>query len=81
MFQLKNVFCYFFDKVLSFVYQLFDNNGIIKSLINIKQEFSFNNIFNFKLQQLINVVPLVWKKIIKETDNTNNLLLQNHHLI
>ena len=26
-------------------------------------------------------IPPFWKKIIKETDNTDNLLLPNHHLI
>ena len=70
----------FSDKGLNFVYQLFDNNGNVKSWSSIKEEFSFSNISNFKWQQLIYTLPLSWKKI-KETDNTENLLLPNHHLI
>ena len=46
-----------------------------------KEEFGFNNILNFKWQQLIYAIPPFWKKIIKETDNADNLLLPNHHLI
>ena len=48
---------------------------------NIEEEFSFSNSLNFKWQQLIYSLPPVWKKIIKETDNTDVLLLPNHHLI
>ena len=71
----------FSDKGLNFVYQLFDNNRNVKSWSNIKEEFGFNNISNFKWQQLIYTLPPSWKKIIKETDNADNLLLPNHHLI
>ena len=33
------------------------------------------------MQQLIYTLPPSWKKIINETDNADNLLLPNHHLI
>ena len=71
----------FSDKGLNFVYQLFDNNGNVKSWSNIKEEFGFNNISNFKWQQLIYTLPPSWKKIIKETDNADNILFPYHHLI
>ena len=74
-------FRYFSDKGLNFVYQLFNNNGSVKSWSSIKGEFNFNNILNFKWQQLIYAIPSLWKKIIKGTDNAGNLLLPNHHLI
>ena len=48
---------------------------------NITEEFSFSNSSNFKWQRLIYSLPPFWKKIIKETDNADDLLLQNHHLI
>ena len=41
-------FLYFSDKGLNFIYQLFDNNGKVKSWSSIKEEFGFNNILNFK---------------------------------
>ena len=71
----------FSDKGLNVIYQLFDNNGNNKSWSRIKEEFGFSNISNFKWQQLIYTLPPSWKKIIKETDNADNLLLRNHHLI
>ena len=80
--EKKSIFFrYFSDKGLNFVYQLFDNNGSVKSWSSIKEEFDFNNISNFTWQQLIYVITPFWKKSIKETDNADNLLLQNHHLI
>ena len=71
----------FSEKSLNFVYHLFDNNGNVKSWSIIKDEFGFSIISNFKWQQLIYTLPRSWKKIIKETDNADNLLLPNHHLI
>ena len=80
--EKKSIFFrYFSHKGLNVVYQLFDSNGNIKSWISIKEELGFNNISNFKRQQLIYALPLFWKKIIKETDNADDLLLPNHHLI
>ena len=46
-----------------------------------KEEFGFSNISNFKWQQLIHTLPPSWKRIIKETDDADNLLLPNHHLM
>ena len=46
-------FCYFSEKALNFVYQLFDKNESVKSWSSIKEEFDFNNNLNFKWQQLI----------------------------
>ena len=36
---------------------------------------------NVRWQQLIYVLPPFWKNIIKERDNSDNLILLNHHLI
>ena len=72
---------YFCDKGLKFVYQLFDNNGNVTSWSSIKEEFGFDNVLNFKWQQLIYALPPFWKKAIKETCNADNLLFPSHHLI
>ena len=66
--------------LLFFVYQLFDNNWDIKSWSRIKQEFGFNNTCHFKWHQVIYALHPFSKKMIKETDNTDNLLLPNIHL-
>ena len=80
--EKKSIFFrHFSDKGLNFAYQLFDNNGEVKSCSILKEEFDFSNIANFKWQQLIYAMPPFWKEIIKETDNADNLLLPNHHLI
>ena len=59
IFYLKKVhtFRYFFDKYLNYSYQLFDNNGIIKSWSSRLKKNS-----NFKWQQLTYILPLFWKK-------------------
>ena len=46
-----------------------------------KKEFGFSNISNFKWQQLTYALPPSWKNVITGTDNADNLLLINHHLI
>ena len=55
-------FFFFLDEGLNFVYQLFDNNGSIKSCGSSKEEFDFNNILNFKWQQIMYALLLFWKK-------------------
>ena len=75
------IFCYFSEKGLNFVYQLFDNNWNVKSWSSIKKEFGFNIFFNFTWQKLKYSLLPFWKKIIKETVATDKLLLPNHHLI
>ena len=45
----------------------------------LKANFDFNNFSSFKWQQLIYALPSFWKKIIKDTDIADNLLIPNHH--
>ena len=73
----------FFENGLNFVYQLFDNNGNVKSWCSIKQEFGYSNISNFKWQQLIYALPHSWKKNIKETIiyYSQILILLKEHII
>ena len=59
-------FRYFSEKSLNVVYQLFDNNGSVKSWSSIKEELDFNNISNFNWQQPIYAIPPFWKIIIKK---------------
>ena len=75
------VFRDFSDIDLNLVYQLFDNNENVKFWSSIREEFGFSNISNFKWEQLIYTLPPYWKKIIKKTDDADNLLLPNHHFI
>ena len=55
--KMSIFFLNFSDKGLNFVYQLFDNNGNVKSWSSIKEEFGFSNITDFKWQQLIYTLP------------------------
>ena len=68
-----------------FVAKAFATNYLVTmemlNLETIKEEFGFSNISNFKWQQPIFALPPFWKKIIKETDHADNLLLPNHYLI
>ena len=53
---------------------MFDNNEIIKSWSSIKQELGLNNTFNFKMATTNKCTTSLLEKIIKEPDDTNNLL-------
>ena len=79
--KIPSFFRYFPKKSQNFVYQFFDNNGIIKHRKSIKQKFCFNNTFKLKWQQLMSSLLPFWKIKIKETDNADNLILPNHSLI
>ena len=78
IFSSKKTHCfrYFSGKGLNF-----DNNGNVKPWSSIKEEFGFNTCSNFKWQQLIYALSHFWKKMVKETDIADNLLLPKHHLI
>ena len=45
----------------------------------LKTNFGFNNFSSFEWQQLIYALPSFWKKIIKDTDIADNLLIPNHY--
>ena len=77
--------CYFecfSTKNLNFVNQLFCEAGKLKEWHLLKNEFSLNDKLYYKWIQIIDAIPSEWKNIIKENKNpTNNLILQDHHLI
>ena len=60
--EKKIFFRYFSNKGLNVAYQLYVNNGNVKSWSSIKEEFGFNNFSNFKWQHLIYALPPFWKK-------------------
>ena len=67
---------------LSFVFQLFNTNGSIKTWYFLKQEYHLKNNSYFQWLQLINSIPKKWKLIIKQsTSGAKNLIIHGHHLI
>ena len=59
---------------LSYVGQLFDNNGEIKDWENIKLEFNLENKVYFSWMHMIDSVPVSWKRNIMD-DNSNSINL------
>ena len=67
---------------LSFVSQLFNTNGSIKTWYFLKQEYHLKNNSYFQWLQLINSIPEKWKLTIKQsTSDAKNLIIHGHHLI
>ena len=55
---------------LNYVGQLFDNNGEIEDRNTIKLEFNLENKFYFSWMQLIDSIPVSWKRNIMVTKVT-----------
>ena len=55
---------------LNYVGQLFDNNGEIEDWNTIKLEFNLENKFYFSWMQLIDSIPVSWKRNIMVTKVT-----------
>ena len=74
-------FKHFSEHDINFIYQLFDNNGIAKKWEVLQTEYKLDKRFHFQWCQLIYAVPESWKKSIKLSGNSNNILLcTDHHI-
>ena len=60
---------------LNYVGQLFDNNGEIEDWNTIKLEFNLENKFYFSWMQLIDSIPVSWKRNIMVTKVTQLILV------
>lgn len=74
-------FTHFSEHDINFVYQLFDKNGTVKKWDIIQAEYKLDKCFHFQWCQLIYALPESWKKSIKLSKNSNNILLCNDHHI
>ena len=67
---------------LSFVGQLFDTDGKLKSWECTKHQFSLKNNMQFQYLQIIHALSQHWKESINNfAGNLNELYIQDHHLI
>ena len=73
----------FSEREVNFVMDLFDDQGNFLKWETFKNKFNCTNNMHFQWIQLVNAIPLNWKKKIKHTPRTNvdNLVVRNHHLI
>ena len=73
---------FFSAKNISFVTQLFNTDGSVKTLNIFKTEFALQNKDQFCWIQLVNAIPEIWKKCNKQTSkNTGLLVVKDHHLL
>ena len=71
----------FSTKNINFVTQLFNTDGSVKNWNILKTEYTLQNKDQFCWLQLINAIPEMWKKCIKQTsENTSFLVVKDHHL-
>ena len=81
--ESKPVHFYFFsDKNLSFIGQLFNENGNIKALEDIKIEFHLKDIQKIYWLQIIHALPKSWKHaIFKNKGNTQIVVIFDHNIV
>ena len=79
----KPVHFYFFsDKNLSFIGQLFNENGNIKALEDIKIEFYLKDTQKIYWLQIIDALPKSWKHaIFKNKGNTQIVVIFDHNIV
>ena len=79
----KAVYLKFFStKNINFITQLFNTDGSVKNWNILKTEFALQNKDQFCWLQLVNAIPEMWKKCIKQTsENTSLLVVKDHHLL
>ena len=72
----------FSTKNINFVTQLFNTDGSVKNWNILKTEYALQNKDQFCWLQLINAIPEMWEKCIKQTsENTSFLVVKDHHLL
>ena len=72
----------FSAKIINFVTQLFNTDGSVKNLNILKTQYALQNKDQFCWLQLINAIPEMRKKCIKQTsENTSFLVVKDHHLL
>ena len=79
----KAVYLKFFSvRNINFITQLFYLDGSFKNWKILKTEYAFQDKDHFSRLQLINVLPQMWKKCIKQTSkNTSWLLVKDQYLL
>ena len=79
----KAVYLKFFStKNINFITQLFNTDGSVKNWNILKTEFALQNKDQFSWSQLVNAIPEICKKCIKQTlENTSLLVVKDHHLL
>ena len=71
----------FLTNNINFITQLFNTDGSVKNWNILKTEFALRNKDQFCWLELINAIPKMWKKCIKQTlEKTSLLAVKNHHL-
>ena len=73
---------FFSTKNINFLTQLFNTDGSLKNWSILKTEYALQNKDQFCWLQLINAIPEMWKKCIKEvSENTSLMVVKDHHLL
>ena len=73
---------FFSTKNINFITQLFNTDGSVKNWNILKPEFALQNKDQFSWSQLVNAIPEICKKCIKQTlENTSLLVVKDHHLL
>ena len=73
---------FFSTKNINFIPELFNADGSVKNWNILKTEYALQNKYQFCWIQVINAIPEMWKKSIKQTsENTSLLIVKDHDLL
>ena len=71
----------FSTKNITFITQLFNTDRSVKNWNILKTKYALQNKNQFCWLQLINAIPKMWKKCIKQTSENTSLLVIKDHLL
>ena len=75
-------FCFFSDKNLNFIGQMFNDNGNVKPWKDLRIEFNLKYTYKIYWLQILNALPKTWKDIIlKDKGSTKNLVIFDYHIV
>ena len=75
-------YCYFSKKNLNHIGDLFENNGKTRSWEDLRAKLGLYDNKKFYWRQIIQVIPLTWKKMFLEcSNNIGDLISKECHLI
>ena len=78
----KAVYLKFYStKNIDFITQLFHSDGSVKNWNILKSEYALQNKDYFCWLQVINAIPEMQKKCIKQTSENTSLRSRDHHLL
>ena len=78
----KTIYYHYFSQNLNYIGDLFENNGKMRSLEEVRGKSNVDDHKKFYCRQIIYTIPLAWKTMLLQGGkNICNLIINENHLI